>query len=98
MAGPLLRPRYDRKIGGVCAAFARAYGWDLTLVRLVLVLLVIFGGTGLLAYIICWIVIPEDPVGLPYPQQPPYPGQPPYSQPPYGSAPPPPPPGQPPVA
>ncbi len=94
MAGPLLRPRYDRKIGGVCAAFSRAYGWDLTLVRLVLVLLVIFGGTGLLAYIICWIVIPEDPVGLPYPQQVPYPGQPPY-----GSAPPPPPPpGQPPVA
>ncbi len=97
MAGPLLRPRYDRKIGGVCAAFARAYGWDLTLVRLVLVLLVVFGGTGLLAYVICWIVIPEDPVGLPYPQQPPYSAQPPYTQPPYGSAPPPPP-GEPPVA
>ena len=97
MAGPLLRPRYDRKIGGVCAAFARAYGWDLTLVRLVLVLLVVFGGTGLLAYVICWIVIPEDPVGLPYPQQPPYAAQPPYTQPPNGSAPPPPP-AEPPVA
>ena len=99
MAGPLLRPRYDRKIAGVCAAFARAYGWDLTIVRLVLILLVVFGGSGVLAYIICWIVIPEDPVGLPYPQQAQYPGQPPYSQPPYGSAPPPPPPpGQPPIA
>ncbi len=104
MAGPLLRPRYNRKIGGVCAAFARAYGWDLTMVRLVVVLLVIFGGSGVLAYIICWIVIPEDPVGLPYPQQQPFPGQqpyagqPPYGQPPYGTQPPPPPPGQPPVA
>jgi hypothetical protein len=35
----------------------------LTLVRLVLVLLVLFGGGGVLAYVICWIVIPEEPVG-----------------------------------
>lgn len=65
MTGQLLRPRYDRKIAGVCAAFARAYGWDLTLVRLVVVALVLFGGGGVLAYVICWIVIPEDPVALP---------------------------------
>ena len=91
MAGPLLRPRYDRKIAGVCAAFARAYGWDLNLVRLVLVLLVLFGGGGLLAYVICWIVIPEDPAGVPYPVAP-YAGVPTqYPPPPYTSAPPPPP-------
>ena len=66
MNGPLLRPRYDRKIAGVCAAFARAYGWDLTLTRLVLVLLVFFGGGGVLAYVICWVVIPEEPLALPY--------------------------------
>ncbi|MGI4980459.1 MAG: PspC domain-containing protein [Janthinobacterium lividum] len=65
MNGQLLRPRFDRKIAGVCAAFARAYGWDLTLVRLALVALVVFGGTGLLAYVLCWIVIPEDPIALP---------------------------------
>ncbi len=65
MDRPLLRPRYDRKLAGVCAAFARAYGWDVTLVRLVLVALVLFGGGGVLAYIICWIAIPEDPVALP---------------------------------
>lgn len=73
MTGQLLRPSYDRKIAGVCAGFARAYGWDLTLVRLVLVALVLFGGGGVLAYIICWIVIPEDPVALP--PYPPAPGQ-----------------------
>ena len=61
MNGPLLRPRTDRKIAGVCAAFARAYGFDLTLVRLGLIALVVFGGTGVLAYVICWVVIPEDP-------------------------------------
>lgn len=87
MTGQLLRPRYDRKIAGVCAAFARAYGWDLTLVRLVLVALVLFGGGGLLAYVICWIVIPEDPVALPqYPPsaytatQPPNPAYPPAGE------------------
>ena len=91
MAGPLLRPRYDRKIAGVCAAFARAYGWDLNMVRLVLVLLVLFGGGGLLAYVICWIVIPEDPVGVPYPTPPAYGGPPTqYPPPPYASTPPPP--------
>jgi phage shock protein PspC (stress-responsive transcriptional regulator) len=66
MNGPLLRPRYDRKIAGVCAAFARSYGWDVTLTRLVLVLLVFFGGGGVLAYVVCWLIIPEEPLVLPY--------------------------------
>jgi phage shock protein C len=83
MNGPLLRPRYGRKVAGVCAAFARAYGWDLNLVRLVLVLLVFFGGGGVLAYVICWIVIPEEPVGVaPYaPGTPSYPVDPNYPPP-----------------
>ena len=78
MNGPLLRPRYQRKIAGVCAAFARAYGWDLTLVRVVLVGLVLFGGGGVLAYIICWVAIPEDPIA--FPPYPPPPSQAPGSQ------------------
>ena len=83
MNGPLLRPRYNRKIAGVCAAFARSYGWDLNLTRLVLVLLVFFGGGGVLAYIICWLVIPEEPLGLPYPgAYPPPAGYSPYDPPP----------------
>jgi len=65
MYGPLLRSRYDRKVAGVCAAFARSYGWDVTMVRLALVLLAVFGGGGVLAYVVCWIVIPEEPVGMP---------------------------------
>jgi phage shock protein C len=48
-------------IGGVCAGIAQHYGWDVTLVRLVLVLCVLCGGFGLLAYLIAWIVIPEAP-------------------------------------
>ncbi len=95
MTGPILRPRYDRKIAGVCAAFARAYGWDLTVVRLVVFALAFFGGGGLLAYIICWIVIPEDPIAFPpYPPQ----GYPPAGQYPPSTEYPPPPPPVPPTA
>jgi phage shock protein C len=57
----LMRPRQDRKIAGVCAALANYFDVDVTLVRVVWLILVIFGGTGLLAYIIGWIVIPEEP-------------------------------------
>jgi phage shock protein PspC (stress-responsive transcriptional regulator) len=56
----LLRPRDGVMIAGVCAAFARYFGVDVTLVRLGWVFLVILLGTGLLAYLICWIVIPQE--------------------------------------
>jgi phage shock protein PspC (stress-responsive transcriptional regulator) len=101
MYGPLLRPRFDRKVAGVCAAFARSYGWDLTTVRLILVLLVLFGGGGILAYVVCWIVIPEEPLAMSYPQGFPgqYPPQTPTGYPPqYTQQYPPVPPTEPPVA
>lgn len=58
----LMRPRTDRKIAGVCAGVANYFDLDVTLVRVVWLILIIFGGTGLLAYVIGWIVIPEEPV------------------------------------
>jgi phage shock protein C len=58
----LVRPRQGRAIAGVCAGFARRYGWDVAIVRLVLVLAVFFGcGTPFLAYIIAWVVMPNEP-------------------------------------
>jgi phage shock protein C len=65
--GQLMRPRYPRAIAGVCSGLALHYGWDVTLVRLIWVLCVLFAGTGVLAYIIAWIVIPEAPYALPQP-------------------------------
>jgi phage shock protein PspC (stress-responsive transcriptional regulator) len=59
---PLQRPRINRKIAGVCAGFAEYLDLDPTLVRVVWVTLVIFGGCGLLAYIIAWIIMPEEPL------------------------------------
>lgn len=75
MAGTLMRSRVDRKIAGVCGGIARNQGWDSNVVRLIWVALVLFAGTGVLAYIVLWIVLPEEPVALP-----PYAG---YSPPPH---------------
>jgi phage shock protein PspC (stress-responsive transcriptional regulator) len=56
----LMRPKDGAILGGVCAAFARHFGIDVTVIRLVWILLVCLAGTGLLAYLICWIVIPRE--------------------------------------
>ena len=62
----LYRPRQGRMVAGVCAGFAQRYGWDLSIVRLVLVLSFFFGaGVPLLAYIICWVVMPNEQYALP---------------------------------
>ena len=58
----LQRSRTDRKIAGVCAGFAHHLDLDPTLVRLIWVVLAFVGGGGLLAYVVAWIVIPEEPL------------------------------------
>jgi phage shock protein C len=65
--GQLTRPRHPRVFGGVCSGLALHYGWDITTVRLVWVLCVMFAGTGVFAYILAWIIIPEAPYALPDP-------------------------------
>ncbi len=61
----LLRPRSPRMLGGVCAAFAIHFGWNLAAVRIVTVILGVFHGLGVLAYLACWIIIPEAQYALP---------------------------------
>ena len=66
----LRRSRTDKKIAGVCAGIARYMGVDVTLVRiLMLVLALCPPGTGIIAYIVCWIVMPLDPILVPPPDQ-----------------------------
>jgi len=70
-----------RMIAGVCQGLANAYAWDVVWVRVITVLLTVFGGgSGLLAYVIFWIVMPEEPLIFPpgmAPGVPPPPYQPP---------------------
>jgi phage shock protein C len=62
----LVRPRHGRMIAGVCQGLANAYAWDVVWVRVITVLLAVFGGgSGLLAYVIFWIVMPEEPLFIP---------------------------------
>jgi len=58
---PFARVSTDKKIAGVCAGVARYFDLDTSIVRAVWLLCVLFGGSGLLAYIILWIVMPLDP-------------------------------------
>ncbi len=64
----LIRPRAGRMVAGVCQGLANNYAWDVTWVRVITVLLAIFGGgIGLVAYIVFWVVMPEEPLALPQP-------------------------------
>ena len=56
----LLRPRDGRMLAGVCAGIGRRFEIDATIVRLAWVFLVLALGTGILAYLICWLIIPEE--------------------------------------
>jgi phage shock protein PspC (stress-responsive transcriptional regulator) len=69
---PLMRPREGRQIAGVCIALARANGWDVAVVRILAVIgLCISGGLFGVAYLACWIGIPEEPLMLPSSTYPP---------------------------
>ena len=57
----LYRSRYEKKLGGVCAGLAEYFGIDVSLVRLLWILLAVVYGSGILAYILAWIIIPEEP-------------------------------------
>ncbi|MDD5290756.1 MAG: DUF2807 domain-containing protein [Patescibacteria group bacterium] len=55
----LYRNPDDVVIAGVCSGIASYFGVDPVLVRIIFVVLVFLSGFGILAYIICWIVMPE---------------------------------------
>ena len=59
----VMRSRSDRKIGGVCAGLASYFDIDVIIVRLVWVIVTISSGIlpGIVAYVLSWIIIPEEP-------------------------------------
>ncbi len=65
-ARPLFRPHFGRQIAGVCVGLAQTYGWDVSLVRILAVVGFFFsGGLVAVAYLACWIGIPEEPMNAP---------------------------------
>ena len=56
----LYRSKENRVIAGVCGGIAEYFDKDPTLIRFLWILFV-FMGAGILAYIVAWIMIPENP-------------------------------------
>lgn len=55
----LLRARNNRRLAGVCGGIGEYFGWDPTLVRVGWIVLTLLGGSGILLYVIFWLVMPE---------------------------------------
>lgn len=56
----LVRSMNDKILGGVCSGIAHYADVDPTLIRVLWVLSILIIGGGILAYIICWILIPSE--------------------------------------
>ena len=62
MAKRLVRNSREAVVGGVAAGFADYFDIDPVIPRLAFVFLTVMGGTGLVAYILCWVIMPvRDP-------------------------------------
>ena len=57
------RSRSDAMVAGVCSGIARALSLERWVVRLIFLILVIGFGTGVLAYIVLWFIMPEERSG-----------------------------------
>jgi phage shock protein C len=65
MAKRLYRSRDDKMLGGVCGGLGEYLDVDPTLIRVLWVVVTVLGaGTGLIAYIILWFLIPVEPTGV----------------------------------
>ena len=56
----LTRDMQNKKAAGVCSGFARYLGTDLTVMRLIWVVLTLFTGIPIIVYLIAWTVMPAD--------------------------------------
>jgi phage shock protein C len=57
----LVRRREDRILAGVCAGLADYFNVDVNLIRLIVAVVAVFsGGVGALAYLVAWVVIPDE--------------------------------------
>ena len=60
----LYKSRDNRKIAGVCGGLAEYFNVDVSIIRVAWAILSLFGGGGIIAYLLCIIIIPEKPLEL----------------------------------
>jgi len=63
----LYRCRHDKRLAGVSSGLAEYFDIDVSLVRVLWVLSIFFGGIGILLYIVLAIIVPMEPEYLPQP-------------------------------
>lgn len=61
----LYRSRSNRMLGGVAAGLADYLDTDPTIIRLIFAFSFLLWGTGILIYLIMWVIVPEEPEGSP---------------------------------
>ena len=60
----LYKDKKNAKLSGVCAGVAKYFDMDPTIIRLIWVFITLVGGSGLVAYVVCAIVMPDEPEGV----------------------------------
>ncbi|MEI6276856.1 MAG: PspC domain-containing protein [Prolixibacteraceae bacterium] len=58
----LKRSLTDKMLAGVCGGLAKYFEIDSTIIRLIFAFAAIFAGTGVLAYLIMWIIVPKEDI------------------------------------
>ena len=59
-ANRLHRSLRDKIVGGVCGGLAETWGADPTLIRLLFFIFILLAGSGLIVYIVLWIIMPLE--------------------------------------
>ncbi|QLG69651.1 MAG: Phage shock protein C, PspC [Candidatus Woesebacteria bacterium] len=59
----LLRSKENRIIAGVCGGLGEFFKIDPTVIRIIFILITLFGGSGGLLYLILWLIIPSENKG-----------------------------------
>lgn len=55
----LYRSRSQRMLAGVCGGLAEYFSLDATLIRVLFLVLAVFGGSGLVIYVVMWLIVPD---------------------------------------
>lgn len=55
----LYRSRNQRMLAGVCGGLAEYFNFDATLIRVLFLVLAVFGGSGLVIYVVMWLIVPD---------------------------------------
>jgi len=56
----LVRPEDNRIIAGVCSGLGNFFSVDPTVIRIIFILITVFGGSGILLYFVLWLIMPAE--------------------------------------